>query len=110
MTDPTRPVTDPGATTAVPTVTYFLRLYISGATPRSARAIRNIKVIGSLYLDDKYDLEVIDVYQHLSRAHARNIVALPTLLKYFPLPVRRIIGDLSDTQQVLRGLGLWPIK
>jgi circadian clock protein KaiB len=109
MMDPIRLAHDPRAATAQPAATYLLRLYISGATPRSARAIRNIKAIGAQYLGGKYDLEVIDIYQQTSKATVGDIVALPTLLKHFPPPVRRIIGDLSNTQHVLRGLGLWPI-
>ena len=106
MTDPICPAHDPEAATAQPAVIYSFRLYISGATPRSARAICNIKKIGAQYLGGKYDLQVIDVYQckYISRGQPWDIVALPTLLKDFPLPVRRITGDLSNTRQVLRRL------
>jgi circadian clock protein KaiB len=106
VTDLIRPVHDQDEAAAPSAVIYLLRLYICGASPRSARAIRNAKMIGDHNLGGKYDLEVIDVYQHTDHAQARDIVALPTLLKYFPLPVRRIIGDLSDVPQVLRVLGL----
>ena len=106
MTDPVRPNDDPDV---IPTVIYQLRLYISGATPRSVRAVRNIKRIGEQALAGHYELEVIDVYQQTHLALNQDIIALPTLIKNFPPPVRRIIGDLSDTQLVLQGLGLCPI-
>jgi circadian clock protein KaiB len=105
MTDPSWPSDNPSAATAQPTVTYRLRLYISGATSRSVLAVRNIKIIAEQYLDGDYELEVIDVYQQPNLAQHQNIVALPTLIKYSPPPVRRIIGDLSDTQRVLQWLG-----
>jgi circadian clock protein KaiB len=101
-------VTDPSlAVGAAVADRYRLRLYISGATPRSARAIRNIKAICERYLAGNYDLEVIDVYQQSQLMREQQIIAVPTLKKCAPLPVRTIIGDLSDTQQLLRALGLW---
>jgi circadian clock protein KaiB len=85
---------------------YFLRLFITGASPNSARAIANIKSICELNLGTSYELEIIDVYQQPSIAEKEQIVALPLLIKKFPLPERRLIGDLSDTEKVLKGLGL----
>jgi circadian clock protein KaiB len=85
---------------------YQLRLFISGATPRSARAIRNIKAICEEYLAGNYDLEVIDVYQQSQLMREQQIVAVPTLKKCLPAPMRLVIGDLSDKQQLLRALGL----
>jgi circadian clock protein KaiB len=109
MTDPVWPIPDLDAATPRPSATYRLRLFISGATPRSLQAVRNIKMIGERYMGGNYHLEVVDVYQQINLVQDQDIVALPTLIKYFPQPTRRIIGDLSDTQHVLQGLGLWSI-
>jgi circadian clock protein KaiB len=83
-----------------------LKLFVTGASPNSAKAIANLKNICEQYFDSKYDLEIIDVYQQPLRAKEEQIVALPMLLKFFPLPVKKMIGDLSDTEKVLKGLGL----
>jgi circadian clock protein KaiB len=83
-----------------------LKLFVTGASPNSAKAIANLKNICEQYFDSKYDLEIIDVYQQPLRAKEEQIVALPMLLKFFPLPVKKLIGDLSDTKKVLKGLGL----
>jgi circadian clock protein KaiB len=109
MTDPVWPIPDPDAATPWSSATYRLRLFISGATPRSLQAVRNIKMIGERYMGGDYHLEVVDVYQQADFAQDQDIIALPTLMKYFPLPKRRIIGDLSETPHVLQGLGLWSI-
>ena len=85
---------------------YQLRLFVTGATPRSARAIRNIRAICEQYLPGRFDLEVTDIYQHPERVKADEIIAVPMLVKQWPLPVRRLIGDLSDTQSVLVGLDI----
>ena len=106
MNEPSHPIDDPAQPATGPAVIYRLRLYISGATPRSLRAVRNIKMIGDLYMAGRYDLEVIDVYQKGGLVQGKDIVALPTLIKYDPPPVRRVIGDLSETVRVLRGLGI----
>lgn len=87
---------------------YSLRLYVSGATPRSAMAIANIKALGERRLSGNYDLRVIDAYQQAELAREDNILVLPTLIKTLPGPLRRLIGDLSDEEQVLLGLGLRP--
>lgn len=87
-------------------VEYVLRLYITGASPNSARAIMNLKEICEKYLKGRYSLEIIDVYQQATLAKKEQIVALPLLIKSDPLPERRLIGDLSDTESVLKGLGL----
>jgi circadian clock protein KaiB len=86
--------------------TYKLKLFVTGATPNSARAIDNLTTICKKHLPQKYDLEIIDVYQQPSKAKDQQIIALPLLVKSFPLPLRRLIGDMSDTFKVLRGLGL----
>lgn len=85
---------------------YVLRLYITGATPQSARAIANIKKICEEYMPGYYTLDVIDLYQQPELAQAEQIIAAPTLIKLLPLPVRRILGDMSKTERVLIGLGL----
>ncbi len=85
---------------------YVLRLYISGATPKSMRAIENIKRLCETRLKGRYDLEIIDVYQQPGRVAADQVVAAPTLIKQLPLPVRQLIGDLSSEEHVLLGLDL----
>ncbi len=89
-------------------VKYVLRLFITGASPNSVRAITNLSEICQTYLAGKYSLEVIDVYQQSVFAKKEQIIALPLLVKKLPLPERRLIGDLSDTQKVLKGLGIIP--
>jgi circadian clock protein KaiB len=87
---------------------YVLRLYITGTTPRSLRAISNLQEILATQVTDLYDLQVIDIYQQPEAAAEHQIVAAPTLLKLSPAPVRRIIGDLSDNVRVLKGLEIEP--
>jgi circadian clock protein KaiB len=85
---------------------YWLRLFVSGSTPRSARAIQNIQALCEENLRGRYDLEVIDIYQHPEHVKPEQIVVIPTLVKKLPLPLRRIVGDLSDKQRVLIGLDI----
>jgi circadian clock protein KaiB len=85
---------------------YIFRLFITGATPNSIRAVRNIKEVCETYLKDKYSLEVIDVSQQGVLAEAEQLIALPLLVRKSPLPERRLIGDLSNTEKVLKVLGL----
>lgn len=85
---------------------YVLRLFITGATPNSVRAVSNIKQICEQYLKGKYSLEIIDVYQQAEIASHEQLVALPLLIKKAPLPQKRFIGDLSDFEKVLKGLGV----
>jgi len=87
---------------------YCLRLFITGSTPKSARAISNIRAICEANLPGRYDLEVIDIYQHPEQARPEQIIVTPTLLKKLPLPFRRMIGDLSDNDRVLIGLDIVP--
>ena len=87
---------------------YILRLYVSGTTPRSALAIANARAICEERLKGRYELEVIDIYQHPQDLKPEQILVAPTLVKKLPLPVRRIIGDLSDTDRVLVGLDIIP--
>lgn len=85
---------------------YLLRLYITGSTSRSILAITNLKKICEEHLEGRYELEVIDLYQHPGLAKGEQIIAAPTLIKKIPLPFRRIIGDMSDKEKVLLGLDL----
>ena len=86
--------------------TYVLRLYVSGQTTRSVRAIENLKQLCEEYLKGRYEIEIIDVYQQPERLKEDQIIGVPTLIKELPLPVRKVIGDLSDTERVLVGLAL----
>ncbi|RPH60249.1 MAG: thiol-disulfide isomerase [Chloroflexi bacterium] len=85
---------------------YILRLYVTGATSQSLRAIANVKKICEEYLKGRYELEVIDLYQQPQLAQGEQIIAAPTLIKKLPLPLHRIIGDMSKTERVLVGLDL----
>jgi circadian clock protein KaiB len=85
---------------------YVLRLYVTGMTPRSARAVKNLQAICGEYLEGRYDLEVIDIYQQPILTKGEQIIAAPTLIKKLPLPMRRIIGDMSNRDRVLMGLDL----
>ena len=83
---------------------FVLRLYVAGTSERSARAILNAKQICDEHLADRYELEVIDIFQQPSRAKDDQIVAVPTLIKRLPAPLKRFIGDLSDRDGVVVGL------
>ena len=85
---------------------YLLRLYVSGSTLKSSRAVENIKRVCEKHLKNRYDLEVIDIYQQAKLARDQQIVAVPMLIKRLPLPLRRLIGDMSDQEKVLFGLDL----
>jgi circadian clock protein KaiB len=87
---------------------YVLRLYVTGMTPRSARAVKNLQAICDQHLAGRYDLEVIDIYQQPILTKGEQIIAAPTLIKKLPLPMRRIIGDMSNRERVLLGLDLVP--
>ena len=84
----------------------MLRLFITGTSPNSVRAIKNIRDICEEHLKGRYSLEIIDVYQQATLAKEEQIIALPLLIKKTPGPERRLIGDMSDTAKVLKGLGL----
>ncbi|MHB9131246.1 MAG: circadian clock KaiB family protein [Armatimonadota bacterium] len=88
---------------------YRLRLYVTGATPKSSMAIANTRRICETYLSARYELEVIDIYQQPPVVADEPIFAAPTLVKLWPLPLKRLIGDMSNLEKVLRGLGLPPI-
>ena len=85
---------------------YSLRLYITGQTPRSAASIRNLREVCDEFLEGRFELQVIDLYQRPELARDAQIVAAPTLIKRLPLPLRRLVGDLSDKNEVLLGLDL----
>jgi circadian clock protein KaiB len=85
---------------------YLLRLFVTGATPNSIRAISNLKKICEHHIRERYSLEIIDVYQDATIAEKEQLIALPLLIKKRPLPERRLIGDMSDSDKVLRGLGI----
>jgi circadian clock protein KaiB len=87
---------------------YVLRLFITGTTSRSSRAIANLRRVCEERLHGEYDLEVVDIYQHPEAAQQYQILAAPTLVKMLPLPLRRIIGDLANEERVLAGLDLSP--
>jgi len=85
---------------------YVLHLYVTGMLPNSVRAIENIKAICEKYLKDRYELEIIDIYQQPDLALSEQIVAIPLLVKKTPFPPERMIGDLSDIEKVVTVLGL----
>jgi len=85
-----------------------LRLYVTGTTPQSLRAIANLRRLCEKHLAGRYDLEVIDIYQQPERAAAADILAAPTLIKQLPPPLRRLVGDLSNEERILVGLNLQP--
>jgi len=85
---------------------YILRLYVAGTTSRSIRAVANIKEICENSLKNRYDLEVIDIYQQPVLIKGEQIIAAPTLVKKLPPPLRKFIGDMSNTERILVGLDL----
>jgi circadian clock protein KaiB len=87
---------------------YVLRLFITGTTPRSVRAIANLRRVCDEHLKGAYDLEVVDLYQDPEAAKKYQIIAAPTLVRILPLPLRKIIGDLANDEKVLAGLDLAP--
>ena len=90
------------------TAKYVLRLYVTGTTGKSMRAIENVRRICDEHLEGLYDLEVVDLYKNLPLARGDQIIAAPTLIKRLPAPLRRLIGDMSDEKRVLVGLDLRP--
>jgi circadian clock protein KaiB len=87
-------------------LTIHLRLYVAGQTPKSLAALSNLKRICADHLDGKYDLEVIDLMKNPQLAQGDQILAIPTLVRNLPVPIRKIIGDLSNVDRVLVGLDL----
>jgi circadian clock protein KaiB len=86
---------------------YILRLYITGSTGKSLRAVHNLKKLCEEHLPNDYDLEVIDIYKDPEAAREAQIVAAPTLVKKLPEPIRKFVGDLSNTQKILVGLDIY---
>ncbi len=84
-------------------------MYVAGRTPKSVRALANLKAICERHLEGRYHIEVIDLLEHPHLARGAQIVAVPALVVDLPEPVRQIIGDLSDTERVLVGLALQPV-
>ena len=89
---------------------YVLRLYVAGINPRSSTAIRNVTAICEENLKDRYELEIIDIYQQPTLAKGEQIIAAPTLIKKLPQPLRRFIGDMANKDRILVGLDLKPKK
>ena len=89
---------------------YILKLYVTGQTPRSERAIANIQQICETELNNQYQLAIVDILERPRLAEEEKILATPTLIKELPPPLRRIIGDLSDSSEVLIGLDLRPFS
>ena len=85
---------------------YLLRLFVTGQTSRSLRSIENLRQICERHLPGRYQLEVVDIYQQPSLASENQIIAAPTLIKKLPLPLRRLVGDFSNSERVIMGLDL----
>ena len=86
---------------------YILRLYVTGSSARSLRAVSNLKKLCEEHLSEDYDLEIIDIYKDPSAARDEQIIAAPTLVKKLPTPLRKFVGDLSNTQKILAGLDIY---
>ena len=89
---------------------YELRLYIAGQTSRSVAALANLRTICEEHLHGRYRIEVIDLLKHPQLARGDQILALPTLVRRLPVPIRKLVGDLSDKERALVGLDLIPIR
>jgi circadian clock protein KaiB len=85
---------------------YILRLYVTGQTPRSVKSIENLKRFCESHLKDRYEMEVIDIYQQPAQASENQVIAAPTLIKKLPLPLRRLVGDFSNQDRMMSGLDL----
>ena len=85
---------------------YVLQLYVTGMTPKSTEAIANVKKLCENYMEGRYELEVIDIYQQPKLAQQEQIIATPTLIKKLPQPLRKLIGDMSDTESFLVSINL----
>jgi len=89
---------------------YELRLFVAGSSPASLRAINNLRIVLEQQLQGRYELDIVDIHQQPELAQQENITAVPMLLKKMPNPKRLLVGDMSNTQKVLRGLGLTTIQ
>jgi len=103
--DPTAGL-EKAAQKGVPGQRYVLRLYVAGINPRSSGAIRTVTEICDEHLKDRYELEIVDLYQQPTLAKGEQIIAVPTLIKKLPVPLRRFIGDMADKERILVGLDL----
>ena len=99
-------LSDNGAAPSSEAKVYRLRLYVAGQTPKSVQAFRNLKQICEEHLQGRYEIEVIDLLENPQLASGDQILALPTLVRRLPEPIKKIIGDLSNTERVLVGLDL----
>jgi len=108
MSDTPQTVSDPLSEPADDTKSWNMRLYVAGQTPKSLRALVNLKQICEEHLAGKYHIEIIDLLENPQLASDDQILAIPTLIRKLPEPIRKIIGDLSNTERVLVGLGLYP--
>lgn len=90
--------------------TWYLRLYVAGESPKSLEAFANLKKLCETYIDHPYEIEIVDLLHNPRLARGDEILAIPTLVRRLPAPMRKIIGDLSDTDRVLVGLQLRPRK
>lgn len=95
-----------GKTKAATSQQWRLRIYVAGKTPRSLVALANLKKLCERHLAGGFRIDVVDVLQHPDRAEDDRIIAVPTVVRRMPLPVRKVIGDLSNAQEVLSGLEL----
>jgi circadian clock protein KaiB len=90
--------------------TYILRLFVTGMTPKSQKAIENVRKMCDEHLKGRCELEIIDIYQQPDYARTEQLIAAPTLIKKLPLPLRKFIGDMSDKEKILVGLDIIPKK
>jgi circadian clock protein KaiB len=88
--------------------TWYLRLYVAGQSPKSLRAFANLKKLCDEHLTGRYEIELVDLVEHPGLARSDDILAIPTLVRRLPAPLRKVIGDLSNTERVLVGLRLDP--
>jgi len=91
-----------------PTDNYALRLYVAGQTPKAVRAFENLRKICEEHLQGRYSIEIVDLIENPALGRGDQILALPTLVRHLPTPIKKIIGDLSNTERVLVGLDLRP--
>jgi circadian clock protein KaiB len=105
----TRKSARPSAAPKSPDIACVLRLYVSAAAPMSARAVVNTRAFCEEHLRGRYQLEILSIAEHVEQAASDEIIAAPTLVRIWPLPVRRFIGDMSNPARLLDGLGLAPV-
>lgn len=108
MSDQTSPAGDPVSEADLDPNYYRLRLYVAGQTPKSVAALANLKRVCEVHLAGRYEIEVIDLMRQPQLAAGDQILAIPTLVRRLPTPLKRIIGDLSNTEKVLVGLDIRP--